>query len=319
MTSSASVPGSIRSMTVVTPRRAMPAASRAPLLGAREALVDLLLRRRVVGRARRDGGRVRGLVLGRLGGLLGSLDEAHVGHPSPRSTPLAEHSEAGSGATTSDAWRSCRHAHRLPERRPLSPGSACPSTPRPEAIEVAWRGLLRIHHPDVAGPEALETAKRINVAHDWLSDPATAGPVRRGTRRSGSRRGRHAAAATAVGGASAARAPGARSRGRPTTAERVAAVIERVAHLTTDELDRLALAEPSPIAFLATLRRFALPDAQDLLDDAEQHGPVRPCPAGRGADRPSVTRSSAGWPRSSWATRSTSCSASPAAIAPASG
>ena len=42
-----------------------------------------------------------------------------------------------------------------------------------EAIEVAWRGLLRIHHPDVAGPEALETAKRINVAHDWLSDPAT--------------------------------------------------------------------------------------------------------------------------------------------------
>ncbi|HYH91911.1 MAG TPA: J domain-containing protein, partial [Candidatus Saccharimonadales bacterium] len=41
-----------------------------------------------------------------------------------------------------------------------------------EAIEVAWRGLLRIHHPDVAGPDALELAKRINVAHDWLSDPS---------------------------------------------------------------------------------------------------------------------------------------------------
>ena len=41
-----------------------------------------------------------------------------------------------------------------------------------EAIELAWRGLLRRHHPDVAGDEGLEVAKRINVAHDWLSDPA---------------------------------------------------------------------------------------------------------------------------------------------------
>ena len=40
-----------------------------------------------------------------------------------------------------------------------------------EAIDVAWRGLLRVHHPDIAGPQALETAKRLNVAHDWLSDP----------------------------------------------------------------------------------------------------------------------------------------------------
>src|SRR5215207_7963884 len=38
----------------------------------------------------------------------------------------------------------------------------------PEAIEVAWRALLKRHHPDVAG---LDRAKRINVAHDWLSDP----------------------------------------------------------------------------------------------------------------------------------------------------
>jgi curved DNA-binding protein CbpA len=44
----------------------------------------------------------------------------------------------------------------------------------PEAIELAWRALLRRHHPDVAGdhPAAVERAKRINVAHDWLSDPA---------------------------------------------------------------------------------------------------------------------------------------------------
>src|SRR6476619_3487593 len=40
-----------------------------------------------------------------------------------------------------------------------------------EAIEIAWRALLKQHHPDVAGPKADELAKRINVAHDWLSDP----------------------------------------------------------------------------------------------------------------------------------------------------
>ena len=42
----------------------------------------------------------------------------------------------------------------------------------PEAIELAWRALLKRHHPDVAGDTdaSLERAKRINVAHDWLSD-----------------------------------------------------------------------------------------------------------------------------------------------------
>src|SRR3954452_12655300 len=39
-----------------------------------------------------------------------------------------------------------------------------------EAIEIAWRALLKRHHPDVAGGDGLELAKRINVAHDWLSD-----------------------------------------------------------------------------------------------------------------------------------------------------
>src|SRR5258708_19552150 len=46
-----------------------------------------------------------------------------------------------------------------------------PTDASPEAIEIAWRGLLRLHHPDIAGPDGLERAKRINVAHDWLSDP----------------------------------------------------------------------------------------------------------------------------------------------------
>jgi curved DNA-binding protein CbpA len=135
-----------------------------------------------------------------------------------------------------------------------------------EAIEVAWRGLLRIHHPDIAGPAALELAKRINVAHDWLSDPAlrqrydterAIGTGRRGRPRDGG----------PVGWEGAARR---RVERAPTTAERVASVAARVAHLTGDELDRLALAEPAPIAFLATLRRFATPEAQAVLDDAER-------------------------------------------------
>src|SRR5262245_27667810 len=42
-----------------------------------------------------------------------------------------------------------------------------------EAVEIAWRALLKRHHPDVAGgdADATDRAKRINVAHDWLSDP----------------------------------------------------------------------------------------------------------------------------------------------------
>jgi curved DNA-binding protein CbpA len=48
-----------------------------------------------------------------------------------------------------------------------------PVTASAEAVEVAWRALLKRHHPDVAGgdADADERAKRINVAHDWLSDP----------------------------------------------------------------------------------------------------------------------------------------------------
>jgi hypothetical protein len=50
----------------------------------------------------------------------------------------------------------------------------------------------------------------------------------------------------------------------------VAAVVERVARLERDELDRLALAEPAPIAFLATIRRFVDPELVATLDDADR-------------------------------------------------
>lgn len=142
-----------------------------------------------------------------------------------------------------------------------------------EAIEIAWRGLLRKHHPDVAGPDGLDLAKRINVAHDWLSDPELRERYDRERTTARPPSGRHARSAAPPRSTDGPRSPtwSARQRRRPaTTRERVDAVVERVGRLTVDELDRLALAEPAPIAFLATLRRFVSPELQDALDDAER-------------------------------------------------
>ena len=146
----------------------------------------------------------------------------------------------------------------------------------PEAIEVAWRALLKRHHPDVAGSDeaALDRAKRINVAHDWLSDTTLrarydadrlglAPLVRVGARRRGYRpRVAHQPWARQTG----SRATSTRPRTRPdlmrgTPEERLARFLARVERLTRDELDRLAAAEPPPIAFLATIRRFLSPEA----------------------------------------------------------
>jgi hypothetical protein len=141
-----------------------------------------------------------------------------------------------------------------------------PRDASPEAIDLAWRGLLRKHHPDIAGPDALELAKRINVAHDWLSDPE----LRRRydlERTDGIRSGRSPRAPGRTDRPTTAwRAP----RRPPTTAELVTAVVERAGSLTRDELDRLALAEPAPIAFLATLRRFVPAELDAVIDRAEK-------------------------------------------------
>jgi len=154
----------------------------------------------------------------------------------------------------------------------------------PEAIDLAWRALLKRHHPDVAGDgaAALDRAKRINVAHDWLSDSdlrarydaerlglAPASPGR--PRRSSWHPRAHATAPRT------ARAPAARParavrpdlvRGDPT--ERLQRFLDRVERLTPDELDRLATAEPPPIAFLATVQRFLTPDARNAYAEAER-------------------------------------------------
>jgi curved DNA-binding protein CbpA len=157
----------------------------------------------------------------------------------------------------------------------------------PEAIELAWRALLKQHHPDVAGDgtDALDRAKRINVAHDWLSDPALrrrydtdrlgpASAVTGGARRPGYRP-RVSRTPWARQPGSRATAPdGAHRSTRPdlvrgTPAERLARFLARVERLTPDELDRLAAAEPPPIAFLATVRRFLSPEARSAFAEAE--------------------------------------------------
>lgn len=151
-----------------------------------------------------------------------------------------------------------------------------PSDASPEAIELAWRALLRKHHPDVAGPAGLETAKQINVAHDWLSDPDLRGRYDR-ERSAGIRGGRPPRA----GPDWATAAPRRTVRRPPTASERVAFVVERVGRLTTDELDRLALAEPAPIAFLATLRQFVEPELERTLQAAERDAIAALPPAAR--------------------------------------
>src|SRR5262245_44239228 len=139
-----------------------------------------------------------------------------------------------------------------------------------EAIEVAWRALLRRHHPDVAGPESTDLARRINVAHDWLSDPAlrarydrerglrhAAGPRGDGAgrwhARAGEGRGADGAgrrARTGVRTGAGPRRGGTAAPARTTPEDRFVA---KVAALTPTDIDRLALADPQPIAFVATV------------------------------------------------------------------
>lgn len=143
-----------------------------------------------------------------------------------------------------------------------------------EAVEVAWRALLKRHHPDVAGPAADGVAKRINVAHDWLSDPELRArydrerhpqPARRGTIRGG-RPVRGGDAAPARTSATRRAAPS-----RPVDPEQaLARHLERIASLTPDELDRLTLAETQPIAFVASIARFLPKERLAALDSVER-------------------------------------------------
>lgn len=166
-----------------------------------------------------------------------------------------------------------------------------PADAAPEAIEIAWRALLKVHHPDVAGDASLETAKRLNIAHDWLSDPdlrarydrsrtvrpaaSTPSPRRRTT-------------ASPLRPRAAARGDAWHDReheGRPhdlgIDSDPIVAFLDRVAALGADEIDRLALAAPPPLAFVASIRRFLGPERLSALDGLEALVAHRLPPAAR--------------------------------------
>jgi curved DNA-binding protein CbpA len=140
-----------------------------------------------------------------------------------------------------------------------------------EAIEIAWRALLRRHHPDVAGPDGLATATAINVAHDWLSDPELRAHY---DRERGIRTRAGPGAWRDVDGPVR---PGVRTRPvvrKPLDRKAaLAAFLERVGRLTADELDRLDCAAATPIAFVATIERFL--SADQLLAVAAAEADVR--------------------------------------------
>ena len=139
----------------------------------------------------------------------------------------------------------------------------------PEAIEVAWRALLKRHHPDVAGADADDTAKRINVAHDWLSDPGLRELYDR-ARHPGRRPGRRPDLGRRAGRAPNRAPAPARPRRPVDPAETLDRHLARIGRLTRDELDRLALAESPPIAFVATIARFLSPDRLAAVEAVER-------------------------------------------------
>jgi len=149
-----------------------------------------------------------------------------------------------------------------------------------EAVELAWRALLKRHHPDVAGgsADADDKAKRINVAHDWLYDPELRARYDRERHARGepgrapfaARRppapGRAAPRSRAGGGA-----PPSPLRRPPRDAEEaLARHLDRIQRLTPDEIDRLTLAETPPIAFVASIARFLSPELLATLESVEQ-------------------------------------------------
>jgi len=136
-----------------------------------------------------------------------------------------------------------------------------------EAIEIAWRALLRRHHPDVAGPDGLAAATAINVAHDWLSDPELRARYDR-ERGIATHAGR--GAWRDLGGPAR---PGVRTRPvirKPLDRKAaLAAFLDRVARLGADELDRLDCAGVTPIAFVASIERFLSADQLAAVAAAE--------------------------------------------------
>ena len=123
-----------------------------------------------------------------------------------------------------------------------------------------------------AGPDTLELAKRINVAHDWLGNPALRAryDLGGGCRRSpaprllGARRHRPTVAVRARGLSHGRPFPP-----RPGPAETLRRFLDRVARLSRGQLDRLSVAETTSIAFVASIRRFLVARRLAALDAVE--------------------------------------------------
>ena len=177
-------------------------------------------------------------------------------------------------------FSTCHHAQRCPPMT-CTPASRSPSTPVRRRSRSPGGRCCACTIPDVAGPTGLERAKRINVAHDWLSDPELRARYdhERGLRRS----------VRDTGGRDPRRDPGGAApepartvRRRPVDpAEALARFLDRVATLEPDEIDRLACAEPPPIAFGATIARF-LPEDRLAALDGDGDGRRRAARSGRG-------------------------------------
>src|SRR5919198_3379320 len=139
-----------------------------------------------------------------------------------------------------------------------------------ETIEIAWRALLKRHHPDIAGADALEVAKRINVAHDWLSDPTLRERYDRERRRSN---GHRAPRPEPFRPAAPVHRVHRHVPADPATALR--RFLDRVGRLSQDELDRLSVADTNSIAFVASIRRFLTPERLTAVDAVEDQVRVR--------------------------------------------
>lgn len=120
----------------------------------------------------------------------------------------------------------------------------------PIVIQLAYKARIRQHHPDVAGPEGAEAAKRLNVARDWLLDPKLRAQLSPPSpRRGGSRAGRGAATSTAVRTTGLRTTRGAAAFRRRDfdpfsfdfgpSSPRIRAVLRRITSLTRDERARV--------------------------------------------------------------------------------
>ncbi len=84
-----------------------------------------------------------------------------------------------------------------------------------ETIEAAWRSLAKRHHPDANPTIGIDRIRRMNIAHDWLSDSALRAryDAMRGPRRSPQRTN---APSTAPSASASQSLPAASAAARPT-------------------------------------------------------------------------------------------------------